>query len=469
MDGTLLNSFLILLFILIGGFFAASEIALVSLRGSQVRAMSGKGKRGEKVAKLHGDSNRFLSSVQIGVTVAGFFASAFGGATLAVQLQPVLVEWGVPEGLASTLALVLITIVISYFSLVLGELVPKRLALQKSESVSLFVAPVLDRIAGVTRPIIWLLSHSTNLVVRLFGLDPRQQNEEVSEEELREMVSTHRQLTAEERRVLVDVFEATDRTVNEVMVPRTEVAFLESTVPLAEAAREIIDRPHSRYPVIGDSADDVIGFVHVRDVLTAVQRGAQGLRVGDLVREIALLPGSKELLPALSQLRSSGSHLAVVVDEYGGTDGIVTLEDLVEELVGEIQDEYDPDLRPERASRPGILEVDGALRQDEVAEAAGFELPEGPYSTLAGFLLHRLGRIPEPGASTQALERRFTVTEMDGRRITRIRIETMPEPKDGADAGGPAEQPKGRSAAEAPRTDSGGPAARAPKDKPENS
>ncbi|WP_075742619.1 MULTISPECIES: hemolysin family protein [Actinoalloteichus] len=426
MDGTLLNILLILVFILIGGFFAASEIALVSLRGSQVRAMAGKGRRGEKVAKLHGDSNRFLSSVQIGVTIAGFFASAFGGATLAVELQPVLVGWGVPEGLSSTLSLVLITIVISYFSLVLGELVPKRLALQKSEGVSLFVAPVLDRIAGITRPVIWLLSHSTNLVVRLFGLDPRQQNEEVTEEELREMVSTHRQLSAEERRVLVDVFEATDRTVNQVMVPRTEVTFLEATVPLIEAAGEIIDQPHSRYPVIGESADDVLGFVHVRDVLTAVQRGADGLRVGDVVREIALLPGSKELLPALSQLRRSGSHLAVVVDEYGGTDGIVTLEDLVEELVGEIQDEYDPELRPGAQARAGVIEVDGMLRHDEVLESAGLTLPEGPYSTLAGFLLFRLGRIPAPGDSMEALERRFVVTEMDGRRITRIRIEPIP-------------------------------------------
>ncbi|MGH3796601.1 MAG: hemolysin family protein [Pseudonocardiaceae bacterium] len=430
MNGWPLSSFLVLLFVLIGGYFAASEIALVSLRDTQVRRLAEQGRRGRAVARLREDPSRFLSAGQIGVTFAGFFAASYGGATLAVGLQRVLVRWGVSESLAGTLALIGITLLVSYVSLVLGELVPKRLALHRPEAVALSVAPVLDRIARAFRPLIRLLSISTNAVVRLLGIEPNARAEEVSEEELRDLVGGHEELTPEERRVLTDVFTATDRVLREVMIPRTEAEFLPGSTPIDEAADYVAQRPHSRYPVIGDSPDDILGVVHIRDVLTATHRRSRGQDgpqvVADVARDAPALPGSMPLVLALSQMRRRG-HLAIVIDEYGGTDGIVSLEDLIEELVGDIEDEYDPRNRPSHRFHDGSMELDGLLHRDDVKTLIGVELPEGHYNTVAGFVISRLGHTPEIGDRTDTLGQRFTVLEMDGRRVTRVRISPITE------------------------------------------
>ncbi|MFC5138024.1 hemolysin family protein [Actinomycetospora rhizophila] len=426
---------LVLVFVLIGGFFAAAEIALVSLRSGQVSALAERGKRGRAVAHLRGDSNRFLSAVQIGVTFTGFFASSYGGATLAGRLEPGLTGIGLPVALAATLALVLVTALVSYLSLVAGELVPKRLALQNPEGVALTTAPVLDRLASLTRPLIWLLSVSTNAVVRLLGVDPRHTEDEVSEDELRDMVRTTSTLTDDERRLLTDAFAATDRVISEVMVPRTEVDFLDADLTAAEAVAQISDRPHSRYPVIGESVDDVLGFVHVRDILTAhVTAEGTSPPLRDVVRPITVLPGSKPVLDTLSLLRRGGGHLAVVIDEYGGTDGIVTVEDLVEEIVGEIRDEYDPKAVATRES-DGAFEVDGLLHRSEVAEQTGIELPDGSFDTLGGFVLQLLGRTPEVGDAVDDLDHRFVVTAVDGLRVSRVRI--TPLVREGTGSGEP--------------------------------
>jgi putative hemolysin len=421
MSGWWLDSLLVLLFVLIGGYFAASEIAVVSLRDTQVRRLAEQGGGGIALGHLREDPSRFLSAVQIGVTVAGFFAASYGGATLAGSLQRVLMDRGLSEALAGTLALIAITVIVSYVSLVLGELVPKRLAIQRPERVAVAVAPVLDWVGKLFRPLIWLLTASTNGVVRLLGIDPRAKGDEVTEEELRDLVAIHEELTPEERRVLSDVFTATDRRLREVMIPRTEVDFLPGSMPVAEAADYVAGRPHSRYPVIGASPDDVLGVVHVRDVLTGARHPDNPLTVNDLVREAPSLPESLPLVQALSQMRRRG-HLAIVVDEYGGTDGIVTLEDLIEELVGDIEDEYDPRRRPSRRLTDGSFELDGLLHLDDVRELTDIELPEGPYNTLAGFVVAQLGRTPAVGDSVEALQHRFTVVQMDGRRVDTVRI-----------------------------------------------
>jgi putative hemolysin len=408
---------LVLLFVLIGGYFSGSELAVLTLRDSQVERLPGR--RGDRVRKLRTDSSRFLASVQVGVTFAGFFASAYGGSTLAEPLGSLLDGWGVPEPAAGTVAFVGVTAFISYLSLVLGELVPKRLALQRAESVALFVSPVLDVVAVVTRPVVWLLSVSTNLIVRMLGLDPKAGSEEVTEEELRDIVSKNRGLDAEERRVIGDVFGAADLQLGGVMVPRTEVEFLDASTTLADAARDVVDKPHSRYPVIGATVDDVVGVIHVRDLFTAVLAdGATTRTVGDLARPVPMLPGSKGVLASLTEMRSNRTHLAVVVDEYGGTDGIVTMEDILEELVGEIEDEYDP----AALTRADSSEFDGLLHHDELEERTGIVLPEGPYETLAGFVQTRLGRVPSTGDVVEAHGHSFTVVEMDGRRVARVRI-----------------------------------------------
>ncbi|GAA3112100.1 hemolysin family protein [Pseudonocardia yunnanensis] len=423
----LLSLALVLLFILIGGFFSASELALVSLRDAQVRRMATEDRRGKRVAHLREDSNRFLSAVQIGVTLAGFFSAAYGGSTLSEPLATVLRGWGLPPGLAGTIAFIVVTIAISYLSLVLGELVPKRLALQRPEIVARAVAPVLDRVARLSRPLIWVLGVSTNAVVRLLGLDPKASDSGVSTEELRDMVRTHRSLGPEERRVLGDVFAAANRSVATAMVPRTEVDFSEADMTVGDAARAVLRGSHSRYPVISADVDDVLGVVHVRDLLTVLltDPDAESRKLREIARPVPLLPSGKPLLEALSELRAQRAHLAVVVDEYGGTAGIVTLEDILEELVGEIEDEYDP----QRSPSADKSELDGLLHRDEVADLTGIGLPAGPYETLGGFVQARLGRVPRTGDAVRFGSHRFTVTEMDGRRVAKVRVEEVaPQP-----------------------------------------
>ena len=432
MNSTVLYVVLIFVFISVGGIFAAAEMSLVSLRDSQVKQLSHRGKRGQTVARLTANPNRFLSAVQVGVTLSGFLSAAFGGATLADELSPVLVRAGMAKGAADAVSLVFITALISYVSIVLGELAAKRLALQRAEAVALALAPLVDFIAKLARPVIWLLGVSTNVVVRLLGGDPKASREEVSDEEIRALVSGSSTLGDEERQIVDDVFSAGARSLREVMVPRTEVDFLPGAMPAHQAVRELLHAPHSRYPVMGRSADDIVGFVHVRDLLDPqISRGA--IPVSTLARPVLSLPDTVRVLRALSDMRRVAAHMAIVLDEYGGTAGIVTMEDLVEELVGDITDEYDV-VTEEKVSLRGDLEVDGLTTLEDFADKTGFVLPEGPYDTLAGFLMATLGQLPEVNdhvevdvetvdedeEETARLE--LQVTELDGRRASSILV-----------------------------------------------
>jgi putative hemolysin len=416
----LVNVGLVLLFILIGGVFAATEIALVSLRESQLAQLEQRGRRGERVASLAGDPNRFLGSVQIGVTVAGFFSAAFGATMLADDVSPLIVRLGVPEGVAEPVTLVVITLAIAFVSLVLGELAPKRIALQRSLGVSLVVGPILDRFATLMRPVLWLMSKATDGVVRLLGGDPSLRREQITSEELREMVSGHEDLGEEERRIVEDVFAAGDRQLREVMLPRTEVDFLDAGTPVYQAVKQATLMPHSRYPVVRGSADDIVGFVHVRD-LFAPDMANRSVRVGEIARNVIMLPGTKRVLPALSEMRRAGGHIAIVVDEYGGTAGIVTLEDLVEELVGDIRDEYDIADDAGGQVAGGGFTVDGLLNLEDFAERTGVGLPDGPYETVAGFVVASLGRLPRPGDTVDVEGCRLEVLTVEGRRAARLR------------------------------------------------
>jgi putative hemolysin len=426
MTGVVLNILLILLLVIIGAVFVAAEIALVSLRESQVSQLAHQGKRGHLVAKLTSNPNLFLSVVQVGVTLSGFLAAAFGADKLSGDLVPVLERLGLSSGVADTVSLVFITIVISYVSIVAGELTAKRLALQRAESVALTLAPVVDFTARIVRPVIWLLGVSTNVLVRILGGDPKVSREEVTNEEIRAIVSGSTTLGDEERRIVEDVFEAGERGLREVMVPRTEVDFLPGDMPAHRAVRELLKAPHSRYPVIGDSADDIIGFVHVRDLLNP-DLSSRTTPVAEVARPVLSMPDTVRVLRALSEMRRGSSHLAIVLDEYGGTAGIVTMEDLVEELVGDITDEYDIVVE-ERVAVRGDLVIDGLTTLDEFAEKTGLVLPEGPYDTLAGFFMARLGQLPSVGdaislelpsvdpTDEEPAPVELRVSELDGRR-----------------------------------------------------
>nr|WP_204331802.1 hemolysin family protein [Geodermatophilus sabuli] len=414
---------MVVVFVLVGGAFAGAEIALVSLRESQVRSMSERGRRGRTVARLLSDPNRFLAAVQVGVTLAGFFSAAFGASTLSEPLGDWLTRLGLGSSLAGTLAFVVVTLAISYLSLVVGELTPKRLALQRAEGFALLVAAPLNAIAKLFRPVIWLLSVSTNVLVRLLGGDPKASGEAISQEELRDLVAAHESLSSDERRLIDEVFRAGDREVREVMTPRTEVDFLEASMTASRAARQVHDSSHSRYPVVGRDEDDVVGFVHVRDLFLPNHPAGRAATVGDLGREVKRLPGTAGVLTALSEMRRENHHLAIVVDEYGGTDGIVTLEDLIEEVIGEIYDEYDEDVAAGSDELPGgPHEVEGLLNLDDFEEVTGLRLPEGPYETVAGYVLAELGRLPDVGDTVDVEGRTLTVLELDGRRIARLSV-----------------------------------------------
>lgn len=427
MGGTLLNVCIVLLLILVEGIFVAAEFALVSLRDGQVRALAETGRRGAAVARLVSDPNRYLSIVQILITLTSLLSSAFGAVTLSHEVKDALVDQGMSSGAASAIGFLVVTLSISFVTLVIGEQVPKRLALQRSEGTAKIVSPTLDRLATLFRPVIWLISRCTDVLVRLLGGNPHVGHEPISEEELRALVAAHESLSSDERQLIDEVFAAGERSIDEVMVPRTEVVFLEGSMTISKAAKVAGDSPHSRYPVVGRDHDDVLGFVHIRDLLLPAVRHDDHRVVASVAREVKRLPGSKRVLVALSEMRAEGYHLAIVVDEYGGTDGIVTLEDLIEEVIGDIRDEYDTDVAESRQLASGEVEVDGKLNLSEVAEISGLELPEGPYATLGGFVMAELGRLPKTGDVVEHEGVRFTVVRTEGRRAARVRLTPRPE------------------------------------------
>jgi putative hemolysin len=422
-SGSLISAILIVLaLILIAGLFVAAEIAQISLRESQVKQIALRGKRGARVAKLASNPNRLLAAAQVGVTFCGFLSAALGAEKLGVHFIPWLVDQGISERTANTVSLITVTIVIAYVSLVLGELVPKRLALFRTEPIALWSAATVDFIANIFRPIIWLLSKSTDQVVRIFGIDPKEQREQMSEEELLDLVAGHAALTDEERDIVEEVFNASERQVHEVMVPRTEVDFIDGSLTIAKAMALASEKAHSRYPVVRGSSDEVIGFIHVRDLIDPSLINSQA-KIQELSRSIMFLPGTKGVLPALTEMRAQRQHLAIVLDEYGGTDGIVTMEDLVECLIGDIRDEYDEDEQDlSSESRTNDFEVDGLISLEDLSEQSGVDIPEGPYETLSGYVMHFLGRIPVEGDLLNVNGIRITVVSMEGKRVGRLLI-----------------------------------------------
>ncbi|CAB4561016.1 MAG: DUF21 domain-containing protein [Actinobacteria bacterium] len=413
---------LVLFLIFLGALFVAAEIALISLRESQVRQVALRGRRGAKVAKLHANPGRLLAAVQIGVTLSGFLSAALGAEKLGQFVIPWLEDRGLSNSGANTASLIGLTLIIAYISLVFGELAPKKLGLFRAESIAMGSAGFIDFIANVFRPIIWLLSKSTDLVLRIFGIDSKEERSQMSEEELLDLVAGHAALTDEERDIVEEVFNASERQVHEVMVPRTEVDFIDGSLSIAKAIALAAEKSHSRYPVVRGSSDEVIGFIHVRDLIDPSLINSQA-KIQELSRNIMYLPGTKGILPALTEMRAQRQHLAIVLDEYGGTDGIVTLEDLVECLIGDIRDEYDGDEQDFSAeSLTGDFEVDGLISLEELSTDAQIEIPEGPYETLSGFVMHFLGRIPVEGDTVKVNGIQISVLSIEGKRAGRILV-----------------------------------------------
>ena len=422
-----LDILLIFVFLLLGAVFSGTELALVSLRGSQIERMEQEDARGAQVAAIARDPNTFLSAVQIGTTLSGFLSASFGASSITPVIAPLVVSWGVPSNFAGPLTTTVLTLMISYFSIVISEMVPKRIAMQRTEQIARAVVPAIDAFSTFCKPLIWLIGKNTNGIVRLLGFDPQQTGTQVSDDELRVLVSSNTNLSKDERLILDDVFDASETIVAEVMRPRADVVFLDGDMPIRDAAAFVRDEPYSRYPVTGHDFDDVLGFVHVRDLLDVRNPKAQTVR--DVTRPGISLPGTSKLLPSLELLRKRGIHLAVVIDEYGGTDGIVTLEDMTEELVGDIRDEYDlPEEKGgERSDKPvfvnGVATIDGGMTIEDFADLTGIELEDGPYETVAGYFLAHTGRMGEVGEVLHSGDGYdMIIAKVDGRRIETIEV-----------------------------------------------
>ena len=418
--------FLVLIFIVLAGIFVAAEISLISLRESQLRQLEAGGakpKRTERLSKLMQNPNRFLAASQVGVTFCGFLSAAVGSQRLGTSFViPLLQRWGLSHGLSTGVSLVALTVVIAYVSLVIGELVPKRLALYRTESISLAAAPTIDRMADFFRPVIWLLSKSTDAIVRIFGLKPQEVRSEISEAELVDLVTGHAALSDEERDIVEDVFTAGDLMLHEIMVPRTEVDFLDVGLTLAQALAIAVQTSHSRYPVTRGSSDEVIGFIHVRDLLNLPSDEMEKTIFG-IIRPVIFLPGTKGVLPALTEMRVKRAHLAIVLDEYGGTDGIVTLEDIVECFIGDIEDEYDhPEQEVTAQGKTGEYHVDALISLEDLEEETGIAIPQGPYETVGGFIMHSLGRLPVVGDVISLPSIKISVLTLEGKRAGQLLI-----------------------------------------------
>jgi putative hemolysin len=405
---------LVLLLVVINAAFAGSEVALISLREGRLRRLEQEGEQGRLVARLARDPNQFLSTIQIGITLAGFLASAAAAVSLAQPLLPLLDFLG---RAAEPVAVLLITVVLTYLTLVVGELAPKRIALQRPEGWARRAARPLAVVSTLTRPAVWLLSRSTDLLVRLAGADPGQQREEVTEEEVRDMIVTGGVFRPDQRRLLNEAIEIGERRLSEVLVPRREVVAIPAEATIQEATRILLQSTHGRAPVYHGDLDNVLGLATLQDLVAADGEGT----VAECVRPVLALPESLGVLEALRRLQASRGQLAIVINEYGGTEGIITVEDLLEELVGEIYDEFDPDFRRVQYRPDGSIVVPGSFPVHDLPDL-GVSLPEGDYATVAGLILERLGRIPEEGDAVEVDRWRLEVLGMDHNAITRVRL-----------------------------------------------
>jgi putative hemolysin len=415
---------LVLLLVVINAAFAGSEVALISLREGQLRRLEREGERGRLVARLARDPNQFLSTIQIGITLAGFLASAAAAVSLAEPLVPLL---GFLGRAAEPAAVVLVTMVLTYLTLVVGELAPKRIALQRPERWARRAARPLAVVSTLTRPAVWLLSRSTDLLVRLAGADPRRQREEVTEEEVRDMIATGSVFRPEQRRILSEAIEIGERRLRDVLVPRRDVVAVPADASVAEAIGMLVGTTHGRAPVYRGDLDDVIGLVTLQDLV-----GAEG-PVAGRVRPVVALPESMTVLDALRRLQAEREQLAIVLNEYGGTEGIVTVEDLLEELVGEIYDEFDPDSHGIHRQPDGSLILPGSFPVHDLADL-GITLPEGDYTTLAGLVLERMGRIPGKGETVEVDGWRLEVLDVDHNAIIQVRLVPLPNSAENASA-----------------------------------
>lgn len=435
-DGSLLLLQLLFLgfLILLNAFFASSEVALISLKPATVRRLGTEGgRRGRRLADLVGNSGRFLATVQVGVTFAGFMASAFAADTFSEPVTGWLYGLGLQflsKKILGGVIMVAITILLSYISLVFGELVPKQLGLRYAEAVALNVAGPIDFIARVTAPFVWFLNASVNFVLRLFGVTPGN-SQEVTEEEIRMMVDIGEEngaIESDEKRMIENVFEFNNTTAAEVMTHRTEMVALDIEAPPEEVEKVLMSCGFSRVPVYREDIDEIIGFLHFREYLSAKVQGNSAPDIRKLLKPVYLAPETMRANILFRNMQSKKFGMAIILDEFGGTSGLVTIEDLLEEIVGSLYDEYDEaDIEIEQLGE-GEWRIDGSMRLDEISRRLDLALPEEEYDTIGGLVFGMLNEVPTVGATVElpASGISIRVESVEERRVDKVILQYTP-------------------------------------------
>ena len=435
-DGLIFKIILLLVLIIINAFFAMSEIAIISLNDTKIEKMAEEGhKKAKMVLKLTSNSTRFLSTIQIGVTLAGFLSSASASTAFAAMLTNAIKSLvpTVSVSLISGVSVVVITLITSYFSLVLGELAPKKIGMQASEKVAFAVVKPLLVISKITAPFVKFLSLSTNAVVRLFGFDPNADEATVTEVEIRMMVDVGGEkgvIEDAQKEMINNIFEFDDMDAGDIMTHRTDVVAADiNDTNLEDFMALAIEHGRSRIPLYDEDIDNIVGIVYVKDLLKYVGKEVKAKgTLKNIMREPYFIPETKSCGELFKEMSSKKIQMAVVVDEYGGTAGIITLEDIVEAIMGNIQDEYDHEEDEISKIDENTFTVDGTIDIEEIDELIGKELPEGGYETLAGFIMDELQCIPKDGEMNEVIFEnvKFTVLSVEDRRIEKIKVEITP-------------------------------------------
>lgn len=437
----ILQIVLLFVLILVNAFFAMSEIAIISLNDSKIEKMAENGhKKAKQIMRLTENSSSFLSTIQIGVTLAGFLTSASASQVFAQRLtdavSPILPD-GIPVSLVHSISVVLITLIMSYFSLVFGELAPKRIAMQIPEKISFLAVGPLLFVAKITKPAVKLLSFSTNLVVRIFGFDPNSDEETVTEEEIRMMVDVGQEkgvIEDTQKEMIDNIFEFDDIDVSDIMTHRTDMYAVEANDSLQHVIDISVERGYSRIPVYDDDPDSIIGIAYIKDLIPYIGKSLPENGLRSIMRKAYYVPESKKCGKLFKEMGESHVQMAIVVDEYGGTAGLVTLEDLLESIVGNIQDEYDNESEEISRIDDATFTIDGTTDIEEVGDLINVTFPKGDYDTLGGYIISRLGFLPADGEmnSLEFENFRFTVLSVEDRRIGKVKVEILPsaaEPK----------------------------------------
>lgn len=426
-DGSGSSIILILILVMVNAFFASAEMAIVSMNKTKLNLLAEDGnKKAKLLLSLVKDTSRFLATIQVGITFAGFFASASAATTISSKFGEVLTNLGIPYG--GNIALVITTLIISYITLVLGELVPKRIALQNAEKIAMVSVKPIIIISKITKPFVWFLSLSTNLILKLLGVKTDGVEEKISREEIRSLVELGEEqgtINETERTMIDGIIKFDDILAKEVMTPRTETFCIEANTDIKESIDLILQENYSRIPVYEEEIDNIVGVIYMKEIFAAViNTGIETLSIKDVMRTPYMVPETKSIDKLLKDMQDSKNHIAVVIDEYGGFSGIVTLEDLLEEVIGEIEDEYDDSFTDIEKIDDKTYIVNGLVTISDINKHLNLDFQSNAIDTIGGLVIENIGTIPNDYVNKEIIINciKFKILSLDGKRIEKIQL-----------------------------------------------